>query len=264
MVQLYKSLQCHRHRLLISSIFYNMHIMNVYSPYIPISWLLPILDQISTGREKVHANHKLYRLYCAFTSLSFPGEAAPSSQQTWEGWRAIWSPRVDKFDRFDCDCSEWKLEIFVVPSSSFHGHEQIGADRGGLIFKVLFDGRSAYFSFKRYLAAKICFLKYPKIHNYISSCCIDPATVHAPSSTTKSCNSGRSFSSEDKAWRCSDTKHHLGQTSIRNSRELRQFAYHCYLWMQRVSRCALTVRCKNGNPGIDVSWVPPCEVFQSQ
>lgn len=156
----------------------------------------------------------------------------------------------------------WKFLLCLHPA--FTDMNKLELTGGALIFKVLFDGRSAYFSFKRYLAAKICFLKYPKIHNYISSCCIDPATVHAPSSTTKSCNSGRSFSSEDKAWRCSDTKHHLGQTSIRNSRELRQFAYHCYLWMQRVSRCALTVRCKNGNPGIDVSWVPPCEVFQSQ
>ena len=116
----------------------------------------------------------------------------------------------------------WNFLLCLHPA--FTDMNKLELTGGGLIFKVLFDGRSAYFSFKRYLAAKICFLKYPKIHNYISSCCIDPATVHAPSSTTKSCNSGRSFSSEDKAWRCSDTKHHLGQTSIRNSRELRQFA----------------------------------------
>lgn len=103
---------------------------------------------------------------------------------------------------------------FVVPSSSFYGHEQIGADRGGLIFNLFRWSKCLPFIQTIFSCYKICFLKYPKIHNYISSCCIDPATVHAPSSTTKSCNSGRSFSSEDKAWRCSDTKHHLGQTSI--------------------------------------------------
>lgn len=48
----------------------------VYSPYIPISWLLPSLDQISTGREKAQV---VSVPYCAFTSSSSPGEA-PSSQ----------------------------------------------------------------------------------------------------------------------------------------------------------------------------------------
>jgi len=227
--------------------------MNVYSPYIPVSWLLPILGQISTGREKVHANHKLYRLYCAFTSLSFPGEAAPSSQQTWEGWRAIWSPRVDKFDRFDCDCSEWKCLFLLCLHPAFTDMKKLELT-GGAWSSSSFRWSKCYLSFKRYLAAKICFLKSITFHPVVLirlPCVLRPPQLRAATLEGASARRTRRGGAATRS-------------TILVKRKLRQFAWDCYLWMQRVSRCALTVRCKNGNPGIDVSWVPPCEVFQSQ